>query len=118
MRLVSIPDFNGDNARHSLSALFASGGVVLDSPMAFMIVVVEVSTGTTNTRIGDINVTTTRGLPIGAAADKVVFPAITRQPTGTGWSSYHMDQIYIWAATGDTISLSALVPDAGMKGLR
>jgi hypothetical protein len=105
MDLIAISDFNGSNAVHKVSDLFASAGVTLPSPPLVKLVLFrEISGGTTNSRISGANVGPTRGIPF-STAENVVLPDTASGGTlgGTAWN---LDNVYVYAATGDVLSIA------------
>ena len=87
-------DFTGDGAAHSLSS-------ILGITKCRWFQVSAVSIGSTSARIGDSNITTTRGLPIGAQSGQFA-PAITQD-----FEPYDLTLWYVLVASSDTVAVLA-----------
>jgi len=105
MTLISIPDFAGDNKAHSILDLLRDAGMVIPAPpTAKALIFREISGGATSSRIGDLNVKATQGIPF-SSTDSVLLPSVAVGDglTGAGWE---LSKVFIWAANGDTLSVS------------
>jgi hypothetical protein len=103
MTITSLPDFSGDGQVHSIASLIASAGVTLPGNAA-MLLIREISGGAANSRVGGSNVATNRGIPL-STADSLLLPGFSAGGSldSLGWD---VSVIYIYAATGDTLSIS------------
>lgn len=89
-QIVTVTDIAGDSATHQVSA----SGVVR------WVQFVAPSTNSGTVRVGDSNVTSTRGTPL-AAGGGMMYPVLPSQQPG-----YALSQIYYFVATGDKLSIS------------
>ena len=108
MRLLSVPDFAGDGAAHSLAQILTLQGVALPvPPLARAIMIHEASPGTTNSRVGDATVAATRGL-LFLTNDTVTLPQLgsSLYSDSPMWS---LTEVYVFAATGDTLAITLLL---------
>jgi len=108
MQLVTLPDVVGNNTRQRITDLMTAAGVAVPTPAnARMLVVRELSGGTTGSRIGDANVSAARGLTLNAQ-DSVILPTVT---VGNGLDAcfWDLSAVYIWAATGDTLNIALML---------
>jgi hypothetical protein len=106
VNLVPIPDFAGDNAVHTIAQIMTLQGVAVPSPpRAVMLVFREITAGTTNSRIGDATVSTTRGIPF-SSTDSLVLPALGGPSWYLNQPTYDLTKIFVFAANGDTLAIA------------
>jgi hypothetical protein len=99
MLILHIPDVAGNNTVKSIASLFTAAGVTLPPGNKVKWVrIVEISAGTTNTN----------GMTLNVSADGLYLPAVAGYADD---SLYDLNQIYLYHATGDTISISVGVWD-------
>jgi hypothetical protein len=104
MKILHIPDVAGNNTVKSLASMFATAGVALPpGNKAKWIRLTEISAGTTTTRVGGSNVSTTNGMTLNPTADGLYLPQV---PGYDSDALYDLDEIYIYHATGDTVSIA------------
>ena len=109
MKILHIPDVNGNNTVKSLASMFSSAGVQLPPGNKVKWVrLTEITAGTTNTRVGNSSVSTTNGMTLNATADGLYLPAVAGYDED---SLYDLNLIYIYHATGDTVSIAVGVWD-------
>jgi hypothetical protein len=109
MLILHIPDVAGNNTVKSIASLFTAAGVTLPPGNKVKWVrIVEISAGTTNTRVGNASVSNTNGMTLNVSADGLYLPAVAGYADD---SLYDLNQIYLYHATGDTISISVGVWD-------
>ena len=102
MRIITVPDFPGDNGVHSLANLVG----VPANTLVRGVLIREITAGTTSTRIGDLNVSATRGIPL-STTDSLALPQ-----AGAIYGEspmWNLSEVFVYAATGDTIAI-AYVP--------
>jgi hypothetical protein len=109
MKILHIPDVAGNNTVKTIASMFASAGVPLPpGNLVKWVRIVEISTGTTNTRVGNSDVSATNGMTLNISADGLYLPAV---PGYAADSLYDLNEIFIYHATGDTISIGVGVWD-------
>jgi hypothetical protein len=109
MKVLHVPDSAGNNTVKSMSSFFQAAGVELPPGNKVKWVrITEISSGTTSTRVGNGNVSSTNGMSLNPAADGLYLPAIEGY---SGDSLYNLDDLFIFHATGDTISIAVGVWD-------
>jgi hypothetical protein len=112
MTFITIPDFPGDNAVHSIVSIMVIQGVAVPNPpLARMMVFREVTGGAAGTRLGGSNVSATNGIPF-TTSDSLVLPALSFPPGLSAFESplgYPLDQIYLRVPTGDTVAIGFVV---------
>jgi len=91
MQITSVVDFTGDGTAHPLSDY---AGIVAATWFQLTYV-----TGSGTARIGDKNITSTRGIPI-AAGNAQFAP-----PVAQAYNPYELEKIYVLVTTGDKVSL-------------
>ena len=102
MRIITVPDFPGDGAVHSLANLLG----VPSNTLARAVLLREISGGAASSRIGDQTVSATRGLPFNANDDLILPQASAIYGESPMWN---LSDIYIFAATNDILAI-AYVP--------
>ena len=98
MRILTVPDFPGDGTVHSLANLLG----VPSNTLARVVVLREVSGGAATSRVGDSNVSATRGVPL-SANDQLVLPQ-----AGALYGEsplWNLSDLYIFAATNDVLAI-------------
>jgi hypothetical protein len=94
MQPTNLPKFTGDGSVHALSA----------TPLAarwVQIVAESVASAGTPIRIGGTGVSSTEGIPLGAATSAQFFP----QDTTDRFNFYDLSTMKYFAASGDTFSV-------------
>ena len=101
MNIVHIPDITGDGSVKSLAQIFAAAGVSLpQGNKVKWIYVTDIVKGSTTSRIGNASVSATQGMLCSEPVDLRPIPGYDND------SLYDLNQIYLFAATGDTISIA------------
>ena len=93
MKVYTPADVSGDGVAHTLASLFGINSAKWVQGAA-------VSVGSTAARIGDSNVSTSRGIPIPAGGGQLLPPIAEIS------SFYDLTLLYYLVQTGDTVSLS------------
>ena len=93
MKVYTPADVTGDGAAHTLASLF---GITA----AKWVNGVAVSVASTAARVGDVNVSASRGIPIPAGGGQLVPPIAEIS------SFYDLNLLYYLVQVGDTVSLS------------
>ena len=97
LSVTSMADITGDGAAHALQSSVTT---------ARWIQVIATTTNSAAVRLGDSNVSSTRGLPI-AAGGGFMFPAVpVDQRESTTQHFYDLSKIYYFAAVGDKLSVA------------
>lgn len=104
LQIMTLPDFAGDGAIHSVASLIAAAGLPPEAG-AEMVVFRETSGGAAGSRIGGAEVSATRGLPF-TSADSLTVPFLSDVYGSAGHTGWSLADLYIYAATGDTISIA------------
>jgi hypothetical protein len=108
MRLITIPDFAGDNAAHTIAQIMTLEAVPVPvPPLARGILIHEASAGTTSSRVGDQTVAATRGMLL-SLNDTLILPQL-----GSALYSdspmWDLNQVSLYTATGDVISITLML---------
>ncbi len=102
MRVQTFDDITGDGTKHQLITLLKIGGVAVtqtnwDTKWSQLTMVTAAGT----TRVGDSNVSSTNGIPLGINAIGQFFPAISIFP-----EKYELSDIYVIIANSDVLSVA------------
>jgi hypothetical protein len=109
MKVLHIPDIAGDNKVKTLASMFSSAGVTLPpGDLVKWVRLTEITPGTTATRVGNAEVSATNGMTLNATADGLYLPAV---PGYADDALYDLNEIFIYHATGDSVSIAVGVWD-------
>jgi hypothetical protein len=108
MRILTVPDFAGDGAAHSLAQIMTLKGVAVPTPpLARGVLIHEASAGSTNSRMGDATVSATQGLLLGLN-DTLILPQLGSMLYSDS-PMWNLNDVYMFAATGDTLSIALML---------
>lgn len=105
MHISAYDDITGDGVKHQLVSLLKVGGVaqVQDNwACKWWQIVMLSSSGTT--RVGDVNVSATNGIPIGTPNNGQFAPVSSALP-----EVYDLSQVYVIIKSGDVASVARAV---------
>ena len=105
MKVSAFDDITGDGVKHQLITLLKVGGVAVTQAnwtVKWWQIVMVSAAGTT--RLGDSNVSSTNGIPLGANATGQFAP-IDSQFTEV----YNLSQLYVIINSGDVMSVARAV---------
>lgn len=95
MTIPSVIDYTGDGAAHTISTIIGVSG---KSATWFQVTYVS---GTGTTRIGDADISTSRGIPVPSGSNNGQFIP----PVAQAFNPYHFDDIYLLVPSGDVVSI-------------
>jgi hypothetical protein len=110
VKLVTIPDFQGDNIVRSLVDLLVAFQIEVPSPpLARMLVLRELSGRPAVSRVGNQAVSSVNGIRLNST-DSLVFPALSpHSELNVESAFYHLDQIFIWPASQEVLSIGLII---------
>jgi hypothetical protein len=105
MVLVTLPDLVGDNQAHRLDDLMSADGIALPDPcVARLLIVRELTGGASGSRVGDDQVSATRGLTL-SASEGVFLPPVAIGG-GLAECTWDLESLWVFAARGDTLNIA------------
>lgn len=106
MRILTYDDITGDGAKHQLITLLKIGGVAIASQQSWATKWWQIAGVTVGglSRIGDANVSSTNGIPIGANNNGQFVP-----PVSSLTEKYQLSDIWVILKSGDVYSVARTV---------
>lgn len=105
MKLFTYDDITGDGAKHQLTSLLKVGGVaVSQTNWDTKWVQLTMQTASGVSRVGDVNVSSTNGIPLNTTEQSQFVP-----PIAFATDKYEMTDLYVIINNGDVMSVARAV---------